>query len=124
MVVKRFVSVKRGKRRVARVVEHAYQTLPGYVTFPGQRLMCAFTAGVTLNFCKLGTRALATTGIATGGMLSRIAAAVVLCWSEDRVLRNSNLLTKERFKTKHLELQQCMLALRYIDDLILISKCL
>ena len=119
-----YVSVKRGKRRVARVVDHAYQTLPGYVTFPVQRLTSAFIAGVTLNFCKLGSRALATTGIATGGMLSRIAAAVVLCWSEDRMLRNYSLLTKNKFKTKHLDLQQCMLALRYIDDLILISKCL
>ena len=91
-------------------------------TFTFHDLLCCFAACMYIPFCKLGDTVIRMSGLPIGGLLSRIAASVVLAWEEHQWVEawpgNFGLDSSVPAWNKS------VVARRYIDDTILISKLL
>ncbi|CAE7788137.1 unnamed protein product [Symbiodinium necroappetens] len=83
-------------------------------------LALCFAACMLVDLCKLGSVVIRISGLPIGGLLSRIAASYVLAWQEYLWTRNwpdSTFGAQARVAWA-----QAVVARRYIDDVMFISK--
>ena len=97
-------------------------TSPKLVCFLFRDLLFCFAACMYIPFCSLGSTIIRMSGLPIGGLLSRIAASAVLAWEEHMWVQQwpLNFGLSCSAPCWH----QAVVARRYIDDVVMISKLL
>ena len=97
-------------------------TSPKLVCFLFRDLLFCFAACMYIPFCSLGSTIIRMSGLPIGGLLSRIAASAVLAWEEHMCVQQwpFNFGLSCSAPCWH----QAVVARRYIDDVVIISKLL
>ena len=117
-----FVGVKRGKKRVVRKAKGMFAAGKGFVVFEKEVLIQAFISAVSTRACLLGDCVMKTSGIATGGLMSKLAASVVMCCAEHRWQKDKARLREEKFIVGDQEWFEVVTSIRYVDDIFMASR--
>ena len=116
------VTVLRKKKVLGYLGGNPASKSPKLVCFLFHDLLLCFAACMYIPFCSLGSTIIRMSGLPIGGLLSRIAASAVLAWEEHLWVQqwpfNFGLSGSVP------SWQQAVVARRYIDDVVVISKLL
>jgi len=120
----KWVAVSRGKKRLVRTIPHKYAAKPGWHVFSVIDLVQAFVLAVTSIKARCGDQMVATDGVPTGGMLSKIATSIILGWAEHVVCTDIYKMRELGVDIAGIPFNELICCLRYVDDVLFISHML
>ena len=110
-------SVFRKKKKAGSLSTHSFRFLPRkFRCFDFQELFLVFAAAISVTYVSAGSHVVKLSTLSSGGIMSMIASAMVLCLSEHKWLQRRTAWVATGFSDS-LPWNEQVAALRYVDDL-------
>ena len=117
-----YVTIQRSKKRVGWVGRSNPHNPRKNQTWDVAELYRLFAAAMSVDFASVCQRVFRTKGVPIGGLMSKIAATIVLGAQERRWLYNHEKRASHGF-APGFPWHHAVCHLRFIDDVILLSRC-
>ena len=117
-----FVTIQKSKKRVGWVGQRRMYSTSASQSWDVVQLYRLFAAAMSVDLVSACQHVFRTSGVPIGGLMSKIAATIVLGGQERRWLYNHQRKSSHGFNPGF-PWHQAVCHIRFIDDVILLSKC-
>jgi len=116
-----WVAVSRGKHRNVIPLRNRHAHKIGSLVLSQEDIFQAFYLAMAATKVKCGGQIVQTCGVPTGGMLSKVAASLILGHAENEFVSKRDTRDRMQFNVANIPWENLVCCLRYVDDLIMIS---